>query len=337
MARKKGLKRRKKRKTELSVIVPAYNAEKTIGKTIKSLLGQNYPRSKYEIIIVDDGSTDGTVDIVRKFKGVKLILQKHAGPAVARNRGVRNSSGDILLFTDSDCIAGKNWIRNIVKPFENEDIVGVSGTYRTANDKSIISRFVGYEIEARHNGMARQNSIDFVGTFSAAYRKKAFLDFGGFDENFQRASGEDTDLSFKISKSGGLIVFAPNAYVYHHHPETLLSMLKKKFWMGYWRVPLYKKHSDKLFRHSYTPKLVFLKEILLALTCIFSLFGILHILPLELAVFTFAFAILLTLPLSFRIFRKDKIVGALSPLIIILRDFVCGLGIGAGILALLRK
>jgi glycosyltransferase involved in cell wall biosynthesis len=185
--------KRENKTPKISIIVPFYNCERTIGKTIKSLLKQDYPREKYEIILVDDGSTGNTVEVVKKFKGIKLILQKHAGPAVARNRGVRHSKGDILLFTDADCIANKNWIKNMIKPFENEKVVGACGTYKTANDKNIISRFVGYEIEDRHNGMAKQHSIDFVGTFSAAYRRKTFLEFGGFDEDFRRASGEDMD------------------------------------------------------------------------------------------------------------------------------------------------
>ncbi len=325
------------KKPEASVVIPMYNAEKSIGKTIKSLLGQNYPKSKYDIIVVDDGSTDGSVEVVKKCKGVKLILQKHAGPAVARNRGVRHSEGGILLFTDADCIASKNWIRNMTEPFKNEKVVAVAGTYKTANSKNVISRFIGYEIKARHDAMTKQHSIDFVGTFSAAYRRKVFLEFGGFDENFQRASGEDTDLSFQISKANGLIVFKPDAYVYHHHPETLMTMLRKKFWMGYWRVPLYKKHADKLFRHSYTPKTVFVSEVLLAATIVFSILSLLGTLPVDFVFYSFILVFLLTLPLSLNIFVKDKLVGILSPWIIIFRNLATGLGILAGILYVLTR
>jgi len=322
----------------ISIIVPAYNAEKTVAKTLQSLVGQDYPKGSYEIIVVDDGSTDGTVEAIKKFKGVKLVLQEHAGPAVARNRGVRHSKGDILLFTDADCIAGNgNWIRNMIKPLENKAVVGVCGTYKTGNGNSIVSRFVGYEIEARHDSMRRQHAIDFVGTFSAAYRRDVFLKFGGFDESFDRASGEDTDLSFKVSKSGGMIVFAPDAYVYHHHPDTLGTMLKKKFWMGYWRVPLYRKHADKLFRHSYTPKVVFVKEALIAMTLLSLILGLLGMVPIRIAAYTFALVILLSIPLSLRMFRKDRMVGILSPGIIVLRDFASGLGIAAGFLSLIKE
>jgi cellulose synthase/poly-beta-1,6-N-acetylglucosamine synthase-like glycosyltransferase len=275
------------------------------------------------------------MNVARKFKGVKVVVQKHAGPAVGRNRGVRHSRGSIILFTDSDCIPNRNWIRNMTKPFQNKEVVGVSGTYRTANNHSIVSRFVGYEIEDRHDAMMKRKSIDFVGTFSAGYKRDVFLKFGGFDENFQRASGEDTDLSFKISKAGGKIVFAPGAYVSHHHPERLWTMLKKKFWMGYWRILLYKKHRDKLFRHTYTPKSVFVEIAFLGAALLLLIAWSLELSSLLPAVAAFAIASLLTLPLSVKIFRKDRTVGLLSPGIILARDFAAGLGIAVGLLAFL--
>lgn len=329
--------KKKARKLEVSIIVPIYNSEKTIGKTIKSLLNQNYPKNKYEIILVDDGSTDGTVEVVKKFKGVKLILQKHAGPAIARNRGARHSKGKMILFTDADCIANRNWVESITKPFEDKKIVGVAGTYKAANKRKIMPRFISYEIEDRHNSMKGKYNIDFVGTFSAAYRRDVFVKFGGFDENFNRASGEDTDLSFKISKAGGRIVLVPDAYVYHHHTESLMTMLKKKFWMGYWRIFLYRKHKDKLFRHTYTPKSVFIEEGLLGLTFLLFIARLFGIVPLSFMFYPLILAMLLVLPLSFRIFRKDKLVGLLAPWIILLRDTVVGFGILAGIFAFLIK
>jgi hypothetical protein len=129
----------------------------------------------------------------------------------------------------------------------------------------------------------------------------------------------------------------PDAYVYHHHPETLMTMLKKKFWMGYWRVPLYKKHSKKLFRHSYTPKTVFAGVALLAATIIFSILNILGVLPIDLTIYFLALTFLLTLPLSIKIFIKDKLVGILSPWIIILRNLATALGILAGIVYVLTR
>lgn len=320
----------------ISVVVPAYNSEGTIGKCLLALIKQNYTK-KYEIIVVDDGSTDKTVDEVCKFKEVRLLKQKHKGPAAARNFGVRHAKGDIVLFTDSDCVPNHNWIRDMVKPFEKKDIVGVSGAYKTLNKDKLIARFVGFEIAERHNKLKEQKEIDFIGTYSAGYRKNIFLKFGGFDEKFPLASGEDPELSFKISRANLRMIFQPNAFVYHRHPETLWKFLKKKFWTGFWRVFIYKKHRNKIFRHSYTPKSLYLEEAIAGLTFALLLFGLLNIIPLIYGASTLILSFLLTIPFSLKVFFKDKMVGIFSPFIILLRNFFTGFGIVLGIINLIKK
>jgi cellulose synthase/poly-beta-1,6-N-acetylglucosamine synthase-like glycosyltransferase len=315
----------------ISVIIPAYNAEKTIKRTLSALTNQNY-RDKYEVIVIDDGSIDDTIKIVSKFKNVKLISIKHSGPATARNVGVKNAKGNIILFTDADCVPSKNWIKNMIVPFKNKEIVGISGTYKTLNKNSLIARFAGYEIETRHEKLKKEKYIDFIGTYSAAYRKNIFLKFGGFDESFQIASGEDPELSFKINKAGLKMFFQPKAFVYHKHPDNILKFLRQKFWRGYWRVFLYKKHAYKIFRHSYTPKSLFVEEALTGVTCLFLFFGLTGLLSLYYGLLSLFVIFLFTLPFSLRVFIKDKTVGFLSPFIIILRNFFTGLGIIWGLL-----
>ncbi len=181
----------------ISVIIPSYNSEKTIGNCIKALQSQsikNYEveekssgsahiNQKFEIIVVDDGSNDKTVDIVKSFKTVKFFKRQHKGPASARNFGAKAARGDILLFTDSDCEPEENWIAEMAAPFSDKSVVGVSGTYRT-RQKEIIARFAQYEIEERHAKMAAMKSIDFIGTFSAGDRKDICVEFVVFFESF---------------------------------------------------------------------------------------------------------------------------------------------------------
>jgi glycosyltransferase involved in cell wall biosynthesis len=320
----------------ISVIIPAYNSEKTIERCISALLSQSYPKNRYEMIVVDDGSTDRTVDVISKFKGVRLIRQNHRGPAVARNLGVKKSKGQIVLFTDADCIPDKKWIKNMVDPFNDKEIIGVSGTYKTFNKHSLIARFAGYEIEERHKELKKQKYIDFIGTFSAAFRKNIFLKVRGFDEMFPTSSGEDPELSFRLEKFGKMI-FQPKTFVYHFHPSTLFKFLKQKFWRGYWRLPLYIKHRHKLFKHSYTPKSLFIEEALAGITFLTLLLSFFSLVPFFYPVAFFVIIFLLTLPFSFSVFFKDKAVGLVSPIIIILRDFITGFGIACGILAILLK
>jgi len=240
----------------VSVIVPVFNSAKVVGDCITSLLDQDYPKENYEIIIVDDGSTDNVKDVVSGLRGVRFIPQQHAGPAAARNLGVAKASGDIVLFTDADCIPNQDWIRQMVEPFSDAGVAGVSGTYRTLNSASLMARFVGYEIAHRHARMSRFDSIDFIGTAYAGYRKSVFEKFNGFDTGFATSSGEDPDLSFRMDAAGNRLVFQPHAVVAHRHPESLHAYLRQKFWRAYWRVRLYGKHPSKMRGESYTPALL---------------------------------------------------------------------------------
>lgn len=320
----------------ISVIIPFYNTGNKIERCANALLNQSYHKNEYEIIFVDDGSTDGTAEIVSKFKKIRLIKQIHKGPAVARNLGVKNSKGQIILFTDADCIPDKIWIKNMVEPFKNKEVIGVSGTYKTFNKNSLIARFAGYEIEERHRKLKKQEQIDFIGTFSAAFRKSVFLMANGFDESFPTASGEDPELSFRLEKFGKMI-FQPKAFVYHFHPNTLYNFLRQKFYRGYWRVFLYKKHKHKIFKHSYTPKSLFIEEALIGIATLLFLLSFFKLLPFFYPTLFFVIAFLFTLPFSLSVFIKDKPLGLISPFIIILRNFITGLGIICGILSALLK
>jgi len=303
---------------------------------------KNQSYKNYEVIVVDDGSKDNTLDKVRKFRNVKLIKQDHKGPAAARNLGVKHSKGDIILFTDADCVPDKNWIKNMINPFKDKKIVGVGGTYKTLNRNSLIARFVGYEIEERHEKLKKEKYTDFIGTYSAAYRKDIFLKFDGFDKSFPMASAEDPDLSFKMNEAGLKMVFQPKAFVYHKHPDTLFKFLKVKFWRGYWRVLLYKKHQGKMFRHKYTPKSIYVEIFLTYMTFLVLFFSLFQTIPflltLILGIIPLFVAFLLGLRLSFNIFKKDKTIGLLSSsILIILRNLAIGLGIIYGLKFLFRK
>jgi glycosyltransferase involved in cell wall biosynthesis len=305
---------------KVSVIVPTYNNQATIRSCLDSLSNQQF-KGEYEVIVVDDASTDDTVSIVSSYP-VELLTQKHMGPASARNLGAKNASGEFLLFTDADCSPESDWIERMCAPFEDESVVGVQGAYKS-RQKSIVARFVQYEIEERYEIMSKVGQIDFIGSYSAAYRKDIFLAEGGFDEAFPIASGEDTDLSYRLSSKGRKMVFAPDAMVYHEHPASIVQYLKMKFYRAYWRVNLYRKTPQKTLKDTYTPQMLKLQIALFYLFLI-SLFS-------TLAALLFA---LTTLPLAWQVFRKDKLVGILTPIFVALRTAAFGTGLIYGLLAL---
>ncbi len=321
----------------LSVIVPAYNAERTIKDCIESLLNQDY-KDKYEVIVVDDGSTDDTAQIMtRYYPAVKFIKQSNAGPAAARNRGASEANGEIILFTDSDCVPQRDWIRMMVEPFhENKDVVGVKGRYRT-KQRELTARFVQMEYEDKYRYMEKEDFIDFIDTYSAGFRKEKFMEMKGYDTEFSVACAEDVELSYRLAKRGYKMIFNPQAIVYHRHPSSIMDYLKKKYKFAYWRVVAVQKNPEKMIKDSHTPqtmKIQVLFQPLLLGSAVLSMAynGFSSIFY---AVFLLFFAT--TLPFIMRSVRKDFVVGLLSPIFLFSRSFFQFLGIMCGGMYVLRK
>jgi cellulose synthase/poly-beta-1,6-N-acetylglucosamine synthase-like glycosyltransferase len=240
----------------VSIVVPMYNEEKTVGECIKALLNQSYPSEQYEIIVVSDGSNDNSEEVVRnilksenKFD-IKLIRQESQGAAAARNFGVKFSQWPILLFIDADCIADYRWIEEMIKPFLRYNVTGVQGAYKT-KQKKIVAQLTQIEFEERFRKLQQREYVDFVGSFSAAYKREVFEKFNGFNTKF--VMNEDVDLAYRISSDGYRLYFNPEAIVYHMHPDSLSIYIKVKFWRGFWRTILYRNFRNKAIKDSYTP------------------------------------------------------------------------------------
>ena len=314
----------------ISVVVPAYNAERTLDDCLSALSDQTVERSRYEVIVVDDGSTDQTEDIAGSYD-VRLIAQSNAGPAVARNRGAVEARGYLLLFTDADCAPCRNWIEHMTRPFADPDVVGAKGVYRT-RQRALVARFVQLEYEGKYARMRRQAQIDFVDTYSAAYRRDIFLANGGFDPLFSTPSVEDQELSFRLARKGYRLVFVPEAAVYHVHDVTPLAYVRRKFNIGLWKALLLRWHPVRAVRDSHTPQVLKLQ---LALAALMGLSLLLT--PFWSPAGWVTVAALLTFFLSalsflVRVVRKDRAVALVAPLLLLLRALALGLGLAAGFL-----
>jgi glycosyltransferase involved in cell wall biosynthesis len=315
-----------------SVIVPAYNAGKTIGVCLGALSRQSVDAADYEVIVVDDGSKDDTAEIVKTFS-VRYLHQANRGPAAARNHGAREARGEIILFTDSDCVPSADWIAAMTKPFGDADVVAVKGAYRT-NQRSLTARFAQVEFEERFDLLKRAPSIDMVDTYSAAYRADVFRQTGGFDESFPVANNEDTELSYKLSRMGRKMVFKPDAMVTHlNHPATLGRYARLKFWRGYWRMVVYRRYPDKMMKDSYTPQTLKLQILFLFLAGAWLPAMLLWprdiVYPLAASLFLY---VLSMAPFALFAIRRDPAVGMLSPLFLSVRAASLGLGFFWGVL-----
>ena len=234
---------------KVSVIIPAYNAERTIGEAVRHSLAQAEGSLEVEVVVVDDGSTDGTAHIAESA-GATVIRQENAGPAAARNRGWKTATGRFICFVDSDCVPGSGWLVNLLDGFTDWQVGAVAGSYDIANDSSWLARWVHREIIERHRRM--DSFVGAFGSYNVAIPRYVLEATGGFDPTYRHASGEDNDLSYRISKRGWRIAFRPRATVAHYHPERVWQYLMEQGRHGFWRAKLYKRHPDMIRGDDYT-------------------------------------------------------------------------------------
>ena len=309
----------------ISVVIPAYNAQETLGNCLDALERQTMPREEYEIIVVNDGSSDGTREATIG-RNVVLISQPNRGAAAARNAGAHRARGGIILFTDADCVPEPNWIEAMISPFADQDVVGASGWVCT-HQKGLVPRFIQLEYDARYVNIAKHRYIDHINTATGAYRRESFLENRGFLENLLGA--EDVELSFRLANRGHKMVSAPEAIVYHQHPESVLEYARRKYHYGYWRTLVYRKHPHKAVADSRTPQTQKIRIgllFLLVTAIIGSIFwrGFVWLTGGLALLF-----LLISLPFWWWVLRKDLEVGLLTPLFLL----VAAASVGAGVIA----
>lgn len=313
-----------------SIIIPAYNAEKTLGACLAALQSQTV---EAEIIVVDDGSADDTVTLTQ-CHGVRVIaLRQNKGRSVARNIGAEAANGDILLFTDADCEPTSNWVAEMLKPFEHDPlVVGVKGAYY-CKQREPIARFTQIELEDKYAKMAQQETISFIDTYSAAYRRDVFLANGGFDKRLIY-SLEDQDFSFRLAARGYKMVFTPHARVYHQHLTRPVSYYRRKWTVGKWKTVILRRHPERRDNDSRTPLTLKLQfGLAIVLTGLLPLMLLVRSLWKVVRLLTGIFAIT-TLPFHWRTARRDPLLLPLILPLLLLRAFGLAHGYLDGLLRL---
>lgn len=204
---------------KVSVIIPVYNEEKDIRACLESLRKQSLKEK--EVIVVDDGSTDGTREAVQEYREVKLLTGTHKGPGASRNLGAKKARGKYLIFVDADMTFSANYLKNLIAPLERDaTLIGTCHDYEiVTNTSNIWSRCWG---KIR---VSKEQAKD-VKIFRAI-RTKVFLAKGGFDPRYGYA--DDQTLWFK---HGLKSVPAPHTTCYHRNPETLSGVYKQSRWIG---------------------------------------------------------------------------------------------------------
>ncbi|MBM3129716.1 MAG: glycosyltransferase family 2 protein [Chloroflexi bacterium] len=201
---------------KFSVVIPTYNRQNTLRQTLAALVAQDY--ADYESIVVDDGSNDGTrAMIAQEFPRARYLYQQNRGPAAARNRGIASASGEIVAFTDDDCLPPRDWLTRLADGYARyPQIAGVGGGLIAPAELLATNIFARYE---RYIGsvvyhVGEQESLGGFecpagGTANMSYRRAVLEQMHGFDERFPVPAGEDADLKMHICRRGHRLLYVP--------------------------------------------------------------------------------------------------------------------------------
>ncbi|MDG6221993.1 MAG: glycosyltransferase [Candidatus Bathyarchaeota archaeon] len=233
----------------VTVIVPVRNGAQTIQPLLESLQKLDYDPSKVDVVVVDGNSKDKTREIVKKYP-VKLVVENKQGINLARNIGIKNSNGEIIAFTDSDCIVPPNWVTKIVENFKDPQVSCVGGS-AIALDNDFVSQYADNSIVRLMPVFTKREEFKQVKPFfghpagcNMAFRRKAVEKVGFFDEQIQYGFDE-VEFADRICRAGYKMVLDPDVSVWHKHRSTFGEFLKQNFQYGKGSGLVFKKNLMK--------------------------------------------------------------------------------------------
>lgn len=213
----------------VSVIIPVRNGEATIGDCLTSVLATDYPADRREVVVVDNASRDSTATAAARFP-VRLVREPRPGVAHARNRGIAESSGEIVVFIDCDNVATTRWLAELVRPFADPKVGGVAGEVLPYPPRTRSERHMARK-RARRQKDAMESEPPFMATGNAAFRREVFEAVGLFDPFF--VTGEDKDLCWRLAARSQLrLHYAPRALVLGGDRATAWGLFRQSYGWG---------------------------------------------------------------------------------------------------------
>src|SRR6266487_775332 len=224
-----------------SVVVASYNGAHTLKPCLESLTRLAYP--DYEVILVDDGSTDATPEIAKEFPGILCIRQDNHGLSVARNTGIAAAAGEIVAFTDSDCRPDEDWLYYLVGDLLSRELAGIGGHNFLPPDDSSVAAAVMASPGGPAHVMLTDREAEHLPGCNMAFYKWALEEIGGFDPVFRKA-GDDVDLCWRLQEHGFKLGFSPAGFVWHYRRSTIRAYLKQQAGYGEAEALLMRKHPE---------------------------------------------------------------------------------------------
>jgi cellulose synthase/poly-beta-1,6-N-acetylglucosamine synthase-like glycosyltransferase len=230
---------------KISVVVCTYNGHNSIGECLEGLSGLEYP--EYEVIIVNDGSTQETADVINYFSrkyGFKAITTDNRGLSSARNTGLEAASGEIVAYIDDDAFPDPDWLNYIALSFTSTTHVGIGGPNIAPGDDGLKPACIDHVPGNPSHVLISDEEAEHIPGCNMAFRRHALLEAGGFDPHF-RIAGDDVDICWRLRKKGWTLGFSPSAVVWHHRRSSLLSYWKQQVNYGRAEALLEKKWPEK--------------------------------------------------------------------------------------------
>jgi glycosyltransferase involved in cell wall biosynthesis len=224
---------------KVSVVVCAYNADRTMDQCLASLERLNYPN--YEVIVVNDGSTDRTLEISQRYGYCKIVSQPNKGLSVARNVGAEAATGEIVAYTDSDCVADPDWLTYLVGKMMSSDLAACGGPNFPPPEDSLIPAAVAVSPGGPTHVLVSDDVAEHIAGCNMAFRRDVLLGLGGFDPLY-RAAGDDVDICWRFQDAGYTIGFSPAAVVWHFRRNTVKAYIGQQKGYGKAEALVYGKH-----------------------------------------------------------------------------------------------
>ena len=247
--------REKQERRFMSVIIPTYNRKEFLERTLRAYSDQTYPEDKFEVIVIDDGSTDCTEQIVKSLVvgsnyKLRYFKQDNKGPAAARNLGIKEAAGEIVLITGDDCIPDPKLIEEHMRyhdlyASDNVGILGYTGLHPEIDETpflDFIYRGTQFGYQMLKHGC--EVPFNYFYTSNILIKRQDLIKIGLFDEDFKNAAYEDIELGYRLSKSGFKLIYNQNAVTYHLHETNLQSFVKRQNKVGESAILFYKKHPE---------------------------------------------------------------------------------------------
>lgn len=226
----------------MSVVICTYNGSGTLRECLEGVLKQHYP--DYEVVVVSDGSTDGSADIAREYEGVLVIETENRGLSSARNTGMRTATGDIVAYLDDDAVPDPDWLKHLAATFASGAYAAAGGPNVLPPGSSAVAQCVANAPGGPTHVLLSDREAEHVPGCNMAIRKDALLEIGGFDPQF-RVAGDDVDVCWRLLDSGRRIAFSPGAAVLHHRRRSVRAYLRQQRGYGKAEALLERKHPEK--------------------------------------------------------------------------------------------